>query len=97
MDEKKSYGINLLIITIVAGLIACGLIFGSAVLNYKASNKTECIELLNCPMCGSKVKLYPINESWYIECSNDHCELHTGYFNNKNELMDKWNNMEIRK
>ena len=46
-------------------------------------------------MCGSEVKLMPIKDDWYIECQNRHCELHTGYFENKEELIEKWNNMCI--
>ena len=46
-----------------------------------------------CPMCGERVKLNPIEDDWYIECQNIHCDLQTGYFDDKKELIEKWNKM----
>ena len=54
-------------------------------------------ELLRCPICGSIVKLYPVNDSWHIKCTNDKCDLETGYFKDKNKLISVWNHMEVRK
>ena len=61
----------------------------------------QCVEVeeqaLNpCPICGHKVKLNPINDSFYIECENfgeDGCGLTTGYYKSKNELIEQWNGM----
>lgn len=55
--------------------------------------------ITTCPFCGAdNVKLHPINDSWYIECEQyglhqRGCGLSTGYFSNKQELIDKWNTM----
>lgn len=53
--------------------------------------------LIPCPMCGHKVKLNPINDSFYIECGNflgeGGCGLKTGYYKSKNELIEQWNGM----
>ena len=46
-----------------------------------------------CPMCGSRVELIPIYDSWFIKCQNTHCDLHTGFFDDKEELIEKWNEM----
>lgn len=104
--NSNKNNITLLIITLVVGFTCCALVFISSMLNYyknpvndKNSSITveEEYELLRCPICGSMVKLYPVNESWYIQCTNDHCDIRTGYSYNKNELIKNWNNMEIRK
>ena len=89
------------LIFIVVFLVTC--IFG---LRERADNLQtqldQCIEieeenLLPCPICGHEVKLNPINESFYIECEkwigSDGCGLRTGYYKSKNELIEKWNNM----
>ena len=54
-------------------------------------------ELNNCrPVCGKKVELKPIDDSFYIECEqwngNDGCGLKTGYYDSKAELIREWNN-----
>lgn len=52
-----------------------------------------------CPFCGANnIKLHPINDSWYMECekyglNQRGCGLSTGYFSDKQELIDKWNIM----
>ena len=62
----------------------------------------KCVEieepsLKPCPICGHKVKLNPVNDSFYIECKvymgNDGCGLKTGYYKSKNELIKQWNDM----
>jgi len=47
-------------------------------------------QLENCPLCGAVVGLYPTKHSFYIECDN--CDLQTGYFETKEELISLWNN-----
>jgi hypothetical protein len=50
-----------------------------------------------CPMCHSDVKLTTFDStygcSYQIECLNRDCELKTGYFKDKEELIEKWNKM----
>lgn len=50
-----------------------------------------------CPMCHSNVKLmvreYTCGNDYMIECLNDDCGMHTGYFEDKEELVEKWNKM----
>jgi hypothetical protein len=50
-----------------------------------------------CPMCHSEVKLmvrqYTCGNDYMIECLNDDCGMHTGYFDDKEELVEKWNKM----
>ena len=52
-----------------------------------------------CPFCGAdNIRLHPVNDSWYMECekyglNQRGCGLSTGYFSNKQELIDKWNIM----
>ena len=54
--------------------------------------------LIPCPICGHEVKLNPINDSFYIECDDflggRGCGLTTGYYESKNELIEKWNGMK---
>lgn len=96
MKDKNK--IILMIITFVVILTASGLILAAAILynGKKNYNENEHVDLIDCPMCGWDVKLYPVNESWYIQCTNTDCELRTGYFNSKNHLINQWNNMEIK-
>lgn len=52
--------------------------------------------LLPCPICTHRVNLNSINDSFYIECEqwdDSGCGLTTGYYKSKNELIEKWNNM----
>ena len=46
-------------------------------------------QLSPCRYCGSSVEIYPITDSYYIECKG--CGIHTRYFRNKAELIDYWN------
>ena len=59
--------------------------------------KVEEENLVPCPICGHEVKLNPINDSFYIKCDDflgeDGCGLTTGYYESKNELIEKWNGM----
>lgn len=62
------------------------------------SNEAKTTEYYNeCPMCHSNVKLmvqqYRNHTDYSIECLNDDCDLRTGYFQNKEELIEKWNKM----
>lgn len=50
----------------------------------------EAYTLLNCPICHSKVELYPVRDSVYIECQG--CKLCTDYFDSTEELVNYWNN-----
>lgn len=54
----------------------------------------EDIELECCPLCGGNVVMQPVNDSFYIEC--EECELHTDFFNSKNDLINYWNNRNHR-
>lgn len=54
-----------------------------------AEFKSEDIELRPCMLCKEQVELYPINNSFYIECP--YCHLETGYYDSKAELIDYWN------
>ena len=45
-------------------------------------------ELQPCYICGSTVKIQPVNESFYIECEN--CGLETRFFKSKSELIKYW-------
>ena len=72
----------------------------------KEADEKELFEsiLKPCPLCGHEVKLVPIDEDWFIECErynfedhDDHgCGLKTGYYKNKDELINMWNAMEGR-
>ena len=42
-----------------------------------AEFKSEDIELRPCMLCKEQVELYPINNSFYIECPNCHLKLDT--------------------
>ncbi len=53
----------------------------------KTQNYSE--DLDPCPICGASVKLFPINESFYICCEN--CNLRTDYFDSRKDLIDYWN------
>ena len=65
-----------------------GKIYGMRVAN-------EEVELEPCPMCGKNVEVTLIGKSWIIECDNMHsnngCGLQTGYYEDKEELIRKWN------
>jgi hypothetical protein len=62
----------------------------------ETTDKEYCTDIeysKECPMCGSEVELKPVNDSWYIGCQNINCGLETGFFHDKEELVEKWNNM----
>lgn len=46
----------------------------------------------NCPVCNAVVKCYPVNERWYIKCTN--CDLKTDYFDTVESLVFYWNTRE---
>lgn len=94
MKDKNK--IILMIITFIVLLTASGLILAAAILYDGKKDANEHVDLIDCPMCGWDVKLYPVNESWYIQCTNTDCELRTGFFHSKAHLINQWNNMEIR-
>ena len=48
-------------------------------------------EILNpCPKCDNEVILYPVNDSFYIQCET--CYLQTTYFSTSKKLIEYWNN-----
>lgn len=54
-----------------------------------AELKVDETELNPCSLCGGQVKLNPVNDSFYIECLD--CELETGYYKSKADLIKYWN------
>lgn len=50
----------------------------------------EIYKVNDCYFCGHEVLVYPVNNSWYIECDN--CNIRTGYYDSKIELIEYWNN-----
>lgn len=52
-------------------------------------NAVERTELVPCYLCDSAVKIQPINEYFYIICTD--CGLRTGFFNSQSELIRYWN------
>lgn len=52
-------------------------------------NSDESIELVPCYLCGSAVKIQPVNEHFYIICTN--CGLRTDFFGSRSELIRYWN------
>lgn len=52
-------------------------------------NSDESIELVPCYLCGSAVKIQPVNEYSYIICTN--CGLKTDFFDSRSELIRYWN------
>ena len=69
----------------------------------KSTNLIYTEPILNeCPLCGNnKVELIKVHDSWYIECTEYDddlnkigCGLHTGYYKDQYDLINKWNNME---
>lgn len=90
---KKSIGI---IVTLAVLILSCVATFNYA-LNLKAENKMlkseinsdETADLVPCYLCGGTVKIQPVKNSFYIECVS--CNLTTGYFKSKSELIKYWN------
>jgi hypothetical protein len=80
---------------IVAIALAIGYEVGIRISNSKEAKSTEYHN--ECPMCHSDVKLTTFDStygcSYQIECLNRDCELKTGYFEDKEELVEKWNKM----
>ena len=105
MDSKTKIkiwqGVCGILVFLVVFFIVC--IFGLRQrANSLQTQLDQCVEieeesLLPCPICGHEVELNPINDSFYIECEkwmdSDGCGLITGYYKSKNELIEKWNNM----
>ena len=82
------------IISAIIGFIlffAVGIGIGARISEPKQEKDIE--YCTKCPMCGERVKLNPIGDDWYIECQNFDCGLQTGYFEDKEELIEKWNEM----
>lgn len=89
---KKMYIISAIIMAF-ALFLAVGIGIG-----IKISTPKKAIPYHNeCPMCHSEVKLithqFKFNTQYSIECLNRDCELETGYFKDKEELVEKWNKM----
>lgn len=85
---------KLTLLVIVAGLplfFMVGIGIGVKISQHVEEKEVE--YCTTCPMCGWCVELKPINDSWYIECQNLACGLHTGYFKSKEHLVEKWNEM----
>ena len=96
----KTICVGLVFLTIF--LIACILGLQKRADNLQTQLE-QCVEVEEqaldpCPICGHEVKLNPIDDSFYIECSNflgeSGCGLRTGYYKSKNELIEKWNGMK---
>lgn len=85
----------ILVIGLVAISLAIGIGIGIKTSNSKEAKATEYHN--ECPMCHSDVKLmvrqYTCGNDYMIECLNDDCGMHTGYFDDKEELIEKWNKM----
>lgn len=61
-------------------------------------NLSEVDICITCPMCGEDTaRLKSINGDYYIECdiwnNAGGCGLTTGYYNNKQKLVDDWNEL----
>ena len=106
MDEKikskilKAICVGLVFLTIFLIVCILGLRKRSDNLQIQLE---QCVEVeeqtLNpCPICGHEVKLNPVNDSFYIKCDDflgeDGCGLTTGYYESKNELIEKWNGIK---
>jgi hypothetical protein len=91
----------LVFLTIFLIICICGLRYRADNLQVQLEQSIEVEEqsLKPCPICGEEVKLNPVNDSFYIECSNffreDGCGLSTGYYDSKMELIEQWNDMKI--
>lgn len=61
--------------------------------------KFEVGHLEPCPFCGKDVTLKQVNDSYYITCEKFvgnmiiGCDLRTGYYKSKKELVEQWNEM----
>ena len=80
---------------IVAIALAIGIGIGIRISQPKQEKATEYHN--ECPMCHSCVKLmthqYKFFNEYSIECLNRDCGMSTGYYEDKEELIDKWNAM----
>ena len=99
--KREIYGRTMFIIHVVLVGIFC-LILGYYIGNKRTEKILELPKedyVTECPFCGANnIRLHPVNDSWYIECErygvdNKGCGLSTGYFTNRQELIDKWNAM----
>ena len=59
---------------------------------HEVTNPYADIELNPCPMCGGQVSIGDYRYGYWIYCDN--CLLHTGNYENLNELVKTWNNVE---
>lgn len=93
--ERMNKNIAILFIGFVVAAFAIGIGIGIKTSNPKESKATEYHN--ECPMCHSNVKLTTFDStygcSYQIECLNRDCELETGYYEDKEELIEKWNKM----
>lgn len=87
---KKMYNISAIMVGFTL-FFAVGLGLGVRISQPKEEKEVE--YCTTCPMCGWFVELNPIQDDWYIECQNGACGLKTGYFHDKEQLVEKWNNM----
>ena len=56
---------------------------------YENAKTTYEEEIAPCPLCGTSVKILPINEAFHIRCET--CNLQTDFFASKQELIAYWN------
>ena len=47
----------------------------------------------SCPMCGKAVTINMVNSRFSIKCNNIYCNLQTGFYNSKTELVKRWNSI----
>ena len=86
-------------IVMLATVLVIGAISFAVGVKYGTQNNSKKATTYHneCPMCHSNVKLmvrqYTCGNDYMIECLNDDCGMHTGYFKDKEELVEKWNKM----
>lgn len=44
--------------------------------------------IFDCPFCDGTAHVYPVRNSWFIEC--DQCHIQTDYFDDKDKLIKYW-------
>lgn len=78
-------------------VVVC-LIWENNNLEKELSNERYGVEkLLPCPICKEEVELEQVNDSYHIVCDRwedgKGCNLETGYYDTKEELVKAWNGM----
>lgn len=54
-------------------------------------------ELKSCAHCGNtcvvikQSNMHPFDESYYAQCTDSECYMHTGYCNNREHAIEIWN------